>query len=340
MLKKKNVLLSLVAVLALSMVFAGPALAGKKFFAIATGGTGGTYYPLGGALAQALSTKIPDLIVTAQSGNASTANLNLIRSHGIESAFVQNNTAFQAYTGIDQFKGKPVKNVRGIASLYPEVIQITTLKSAGIKSVAGLKGKRVVPGDRGSGTAVDAGNILKSAGMSFDDFGELDWLSFTGISQRMKDGQADAGFVTAGIPTSSVMELTSQTDIVILNIDDKLIKKICDTWPFYAKVTIPAGTYRGQDAPVNTVAVMAQWVVDAAIPEDYVYELTTALWEKGTHVLRKKGDKAAEAPSAAKIMGNVHAKGKDVTLDSALDGMAIPLHPGAAKYYKEKGLIK
>jgi len=335
MLKKKTILLCLVTVLVLSVVFAGPALAAKKFFAVATGGTGGTYYPLGGALAQALSSKIPDLIVTAQSGNASTANLNLIRSHGIESAFVQNNTAYQAYTGIDQFKGNPVKNVRGIASLYPEVIQIVTLKSANIKSVKELKGKRVIPGDRGSGTAVDAENILQAAGMTFKDFGALDWLSFTGISQRMKDGQADAGFITAGIPTSSVMELTSQTDISILDIDDALIKKTTDKWPFYAKVTIPAGTYRGQDAAVDTVAVMAQWVVDAAIPEDIVYQITVALWEKGKHVLRQD-----DAPSAAAIMGQVHAKGKDVTLETALDGMAIPLHPGAAKYYKEKGLIK
>lgn len=340
MLKKKRILLCMVAILALSMVFAGPALAAKKFFVIATGGTGGTYYPLGGALAQALSTKIPDLIVTAQSGNASTANLNLIRSHGIESAFVQNNTAYEAYTGTATFEGNPVKNVRGIASLYPEVIQILILKSADIKSVKELAGKRVIPGDRGSGTAVDAENILKSAGMTFDDFGELDWLSFAGTSQRMKDGQADAGFITAGIPTASVMELASQTDIAILNIDDQLIKNITDTWPFYAKVTIPAGTYRGQDAAVNTVAVMAQWVVDAAIPEDIVYQLTVALWEKGTYVLRKKGDVADEAPSAAAIMGQVHAKGRDVTLETALDGMAIPLHPGAAKYYKEKGLIK
>jgi TRAP transporter TAXI family solute receptor len=335
MLKKKHALLYITTVLVLSMVFASPALAAKKFFAVATGGTGGTYYPLGGALAQALSSKIPDLIVTAQSGNASTANLNLIRSHGIESAFVQNNTAYEAYTGTAQFKDNPVKNVRGIASLYPEVIQIVTLKSSGIKTIKDLKGKRVVPGDRGSGTAVDAENILKSADMTFKDFGELDWLSFSGISQRMKDGQADAGFITAGIPTSSVIELTSQTDISILSLDDKLIKKITDTWPFYAKVTIPAGTYRGQDAAVNTVAVMAQWVVDAAIPDDIVYQLSVALWEKGTYVLQK-----TEAPSAAAIMGLVHAKGKDVTIETALDGMAIPLHPGAAKYYKEKGLIK
>ena len=123
----------LIAMLILSVVLAAApsCMAAKQFFAIATGGTGGTYYPLGGVLAQALTTKVPDVIVTAQSGNASTANLNLIRSHSIESAFVQNNTAFQAYNGTDQFEGNPVKNVRGIASLYPEVIQIVVRKEAG-----------------------------------------------------------------------------------------------------------------------------------------------------------------------------------------------------------------
>src|SRR4030043_162169 len=277
MLKKRTVVL-LVAVIAAAVVFAAPSFAAKKFFAIATGGTGGTYYPLGGALAQALSSKIPDLIVTAQSANASMANLNLIAKHEIESAFVQNNTAYQAYMGTDQFAGKPVKNVRGIATLYPEVIQILILKSAGIKSVANLKGKRVVPGDRGSGTAVDAANICKSAGLTFNDFGALDWLSFSGISQRMKDNQADVGFITAGIPTAAVMELASTSDIDILNLDDALIKKITATWPFYAKVTIPAGAYRGQDKAVNTVAVMAQWVTDAQIPDDTIYQVTKALW--------------------------------------------------------------
>jgi len=339
MVKRKHAAL-IVALVVLSLIFVTPTFGAKKFFAIATGGTGGTYYPLGGALAQALSTKIPDLIVTAQSGNASTANLNLIAQHQIESAFVQNNTAYQAYTGTDQFEGRAVKNVRGIASLYPEVIQILTLKTSKITSVADLAGRRVIPGDRGSGTAVDAENICKSAGITFDDFGSLDWLSFAGIAQRMKDGQADAGFITAGIPTSSVMELVSQTDISIVDIDDALIKKITDTWPFYAKVTIPVGIYRGIDQPVDTVAVMAQWVTDEAVPEDIIYELTKALWESGKHVLRKKGTEADEAPSAAAIMAQVHAKGRDVTLETALDGMAIPLHPGAARYYKEKGLIK
>jgi len=337
---RPKLLVILMLVLATSLVAAPSCMAAKQFFAIATGGTGGTYYPLGGVLAQALTTKVPDVIVTAQSGNASTANLNLIRSHSIESAFVQNNTAYQAYNGTDQFEGNPVKNVRGIASLYPEVIQIVVRKDAGIKTIQDLKGKSVIPGDRGSGTAVDAENILKQAGMSFDDFGSLDWLSFAGISQRMQDNQADVGFITAGIPTSSVMELVSSTPVTLLSLDDALIKKITAAYPFYAKVTIPADTYAGQTEPVNTVAVMAQWVCDADVSEELIYTLTKALWEPGFHVLRKKDGQPEPAPAGAEIMAQAHAKGKDVTLATALSGMAIPLHPGAERYYREKGLIK
>ena len=325
---------------AVSLVMAPSCMAGKQFFAIATGGTGGTYYPLGGVLAQALTTKVPDIIVTAQSGNASTANLNLLRSHSIESAFVQNNTAYQAYNGMDHFKGKAVKNVRGIASLYPEVIQIITRKEAGIRQLSDLKGKTVIPGDRGSGSAVDAENILKMAGMTFNDFGTVDWLSFAGISQRMQDNQADAGFITAGIPTSSVMELVSSTPVAILSLDDALIRKTTDAFPFYAKVTIPADSYAGQSAPVNTVAVMAQWVCDADVDEALIYALTKALWEPGFHVLRQQKGKPAPAPAGCEIMAQAHSKGKDVTLDTALSGMAIPLHPGAERYYREKGMLK
>ncbi|MEA1936281.1 MAG: TAXI family TRAP transporter solute-binding subunit [Thermodesulfobacteriota bacterium] len=339
---KKNRYLSLfvTVALALTMVFAGTSFAGKKFFAIATGGTGGTYYPLGGVLAQALSNKVPDIIVTAQSGNASVANCNLIREHQIESAFVQNNVAFSAYTGTAQFEGNPIKNLRGIASLYPETIQIIARADAGVKSVKDIKGKRLIPGDRGSGTEVDTKNVLTAFGLTYKDFANVDWLSFAGASQRLKDRQADVAFITAGWPTASITELSTTTDVILVPIEEKMIKKLVKMFPFYAKVVVPAGTYRGVDKEVATITTMAQWVIDAGVPEDVVYRLTKALWEKGKFVLRKKGGKAAAAPSGAEIMAKAHAKGRDVTLDTALDGMAIPLHPGAAKFYREKGLIK
>lgn len=338
--KKKYLSLFVTVALALTMVFAGTSFAGKKFFAIATGGTGGTYYPLGGVLAQALSNKVPDIIVTAQSGNASVANCNLIREHEIESAFVQNNVAFSAYTGTAQFEGNPIKNLRGIASLYPETIQIIARADAGVNSVKDIKGKRLIPGDRGSGTEVDTKNVLTAFGLTYKDFANVDWLSFAGASQRLKDRQADVAFITAGWPTASITELSTTTDVILVPIEEKMIKKLVKMFPFYAKVVVPAGTYRGVDKEVATITTMAQWVVDARVPEDVVYRLTKALWEEGEFVLRKKGGKAAAAPSGAEIMAKAHAKGRDVTLDTALDGMAIPLHPGAAKFYREKGLIK
>jgi len=329
--KKRHVLLAIIALVAISVVFAGPAVgAKKKFFAIATGGTGGTYYPLGGILAQALSTQLPDIIVTAQSGNASVANCNLIREHEIESAFVQNNVAYAAYTGTAQFEGNPVKNIRGIASLYPETIQIVARADAGIKTFIDIKGKRLIPGDRGSGTEVDTLNILKALGMSYEDFKNVDWLSFSGASQRLKDRQADVTFNTAGLPTSAITELATTSDIVIVPIDEALIAKIVKLYPFYSKFVIPAGMYKGVDVDTPTITTMAQWVVDARVPSDVVYRMTRALWEK----------EGKPAESAADIMAKVHAKGKDVTLETALDGMAIPLHPGAAQYYREKGMIE
>ncbi len=328
------------AVLVVTLVLTGHALARKQFFAIATGGTGGTYYPLGGVLAQAMSKKVSDIIVTAQSGNASVANCNLIREHEIESAFVQNNVAYAAFTGTAQFDGQPVKNIRGIASLYPETIQIVAQSDAGITTAGDLKGKRLVPGDRGSGTEVDCQNVLKGYGLTYKDFTNVDWLGFSGAAQRLKDKQADVAFITAGWPTSSITELATQTGITLVSIEPQMVKKLTDMYPFYASVTIPAGTYPGMDKDVQTITTMAQWVVDAKVSDDVVYQLTRALWEQGKFVQGKAEGQAADVASAAEIMARAHEKGKDVTLATALSGMAIPLHPGAEKYYREKGLIK
>ena len=328
--KKKRLLVVLSVLIALTLVFAGHSFAAKKFFAIATGGTGGTYYPLGGLLAQALTERVPDVVVTGQAGNASVANCNLIKDHQIESAFVQNNVAYSAYVGKDQFVGKPVKNLRGIASLYPETIQIVARADSGIKSLKDVKGKKLIPGDRGSGTEVDTLNVLAAQGLTYKDFAGVDWLGFSGAAQRLQDKQADVTFTTAGWPTAAITELAMSTNIVLVPIDEAMINKITKTHAFYSKVVIPKGTYKGMTADVATITTMAQWVVDAQVPDELVYSLTKALWEKD--------EKSKQ--SGADVMAKVHAKGKDVQLKTALSGMAIPLHPGAAKYYKEKGLIK
>jgi TRAP transporter TAXI family solute receptor len=323
MLKSKKMFVALSVLVALTLVFAGNAFAAKKFFAIATGGTGGTYYPLGGILAQALTEKVPDVVVTAQAAQASVANCNLIRDHQIESAFVQSNVAYNAYAGVDAFKDKPAKNIRGIASLYPETIQIVARADSGIMSMKDIKGKRLVPGDRGSGTEVDTLNVLSVYRLTYKDFSGVDWLSFSGAAQRLQDKQADVTFTTAGWPTAAIQELAIAAPINLVPIDEAMIKELTKKFPFYSRIVIPKGTYKGQEKDTPTITTMAQWVVDANVPDDVVYLLTKALWENG----------------AAK-MAQAHAKGKDVQMKTALAGMAIPLHPGAEKYYKEQGVIK
>ena len=321
---KKRAFLVVSIVLALTLVLAGTSIAQqKKFFVISTGGTGGTYYPLGGILAQALSQAVPEVVVTSQAGNASVANCNLIRDKQVESAFVQSNVAYNAYNGLEPFKEKPAKNLRFIASLYPETIQIVARADSKIKTVKDIKGKRLVPGDRGSGTEVDALNVLGAYGYTYKDFADVDWLSFSGAAQRLQDKQADVTFTTAGWPTAAITELAISTNIVLVPIDEAKIKDLTKKYPFYAKIVIPKATYKGQDKDVATITTMAQWVVGAEVPDEVVYKLTKALWESG-----------------AKKMAEAHAQGKNVQPKTALAGMSIPLHPGAEKFYKEAGLIK
>jgi hypothetical protein len=320
-------------VLILAVVFAGATFAQqqqpqKKFFVISTGGTGGTYYPLGGILAQGLSERIPGFVATAQASGASVANCNLIKDHQVESAFVQNNVAYYAYNGQKQFEGKAVKNLRGIASLYPETIQIVARADSKIKTVKDIKGKRLIPGDRGSGTEVDTLNVLGAYGYTYKDFASVDWLGFSGAAQRLQDKQADVTFTTAGWPTSAIQELAFGTPITLVPIDEAMIKKLTKEFPFYAKVVIPKDVYKTK-SDVPTITTMAQWVCDESVPEDVVYQMTKALFE-GTK----------DKPSVAELLAKAHAQGKNVTLKNAVVGMAIPFHPGAEKYYKEKGLLK
>jgi len=337
--KKRKLLVLTSFVLILAFLFAGTCFAQqqqpqKKFFAISTGGTGGTYYPLGGILAQGLTERVPNVVATAQASGASVANCNLIKDKQVESAFVQNNVAYYAYNGKAQFEGKPVKNLRGIASLYPETVQIVARADSKIKTMKDIKGKRLIPGDRGSGTEVDTQNVLWAYGLydkekkEYKGFASTDWLGFSGAAQRLQDKQADVTFTTAGWPTSAIQELAFGTPITLIPIDEAMIKKLTKEFPFYAKVVIPKEVYKtAKDVP--TITTMAQWVCDESVPEEVVYQMTKALFE-GTE----------GKPSVAEMMAKAHAQGKNVTLKNAVVGMAIPFHPGAEKYYKEKGLIK
>jgi len=309
----------LVFVIAISLLtFTGCSKPERKFFSIATGSTGGTYYPVGGALAQIITQYVPGRSASAQTGNASKANCNLIRTHEIESALTQNNVAYWAYTGTEFFEEQgPAENLRGIASLYPETIQIVARKSANINSISDLKGKRVVVGAPGSGTEIDARKILGSHGITYDDIKE-DFLDFSGATQKLKDNLADAAFQTAGYPTSSIIDLSATADIVLVPIAADIIDTLIDENKYYTRAVIPAGTYKGIDSDVSTVSLMAIWAVDALQTTEVVYQITKALWEHRDELEK------------------VHDKCKEITFETALDGIGVPLHPGAERYYKEK----
>ncbi len=322
MFKSKKILVLVLTICLVIGTFSFGFAAEKQFLAIATGGTGGTYYPLGGALAQMLSNYVEGLIVTAQTGNASIANCNLIGRGQIETGFSQANTTYWCYTATGILKDtQPITNLRGIASLYPETIHIIATKASGIKTIEDLKGKKVGVGAPNSGTAADAEIILNAHGLTFDDI-KADYLSFAEVAQRLIDGQIDAGFTTAGYPTSSVINIATKRDIVLIPISEEKINKLVAEIPYYGATVIPAGMYKGVEEPVSALATPALWVCDAKLSPTLVYKMTKALWEHRD------------------VLEKVHAKGKDVTLETALDGIGIPLHPGAELYYKEVGLIK
>jgi TRAP transporter TAXI family solute receptor len=332
---KKGLWVTTIFVLVLVLAFSGPAMAQKKrFFGIATGGIGGVYYPLGGALAQALTNKIPDMVVTAQTGNASVANVNLISRGEVESGISQNNVALAAYMGDkESWKTAQVKSLRCIASLYPETVHTVALSKKGIKSVYDLKGKRLIVGDKGSGTEFDSRRFLEAMGLSYKDIEPI-YVYYTAAVQRMQDEQADALFWTAGVPTSSIIEIATTKDVSFIGFPDEVIKKLQAKHPYYTQVMMPANSYPKQKEALKTIAIMGIWVTRAEVSEKDIYDVTYNLWEKTPLIY----DAQKSAASGAEVMSKVHDQGKNVKLENALLGVTVPLHKGAYRYYKEKGI--
>ncbi len=287
----------------------------EQFINIATGGTAGTYYPIGGAIAEVLNKS--GMNASAQSTGASVANINMLKDKQVELAIVQNDITYYAINGKEMFEesGK-VENLTGIASLYPETCQFVVREDSGIKSIADLKDKRVAVGAAGSGAEANARQILEAYGLTYNDINEQ-FLSFAEGSYALKDGTVDAAFVTAGYPTASVQDIASQNKIRLLPIGDDQIKVLSEKYPFYSKTTVPAGTYQGFDEEIQTVSVMAILVANDKID--------AALGEKLTKAIFDNVDKIAAA----------HAAGKNITKEKALEAMDfIKMNEGAAKVLK------
>ena len=287
---------------------------------LATGGTAGTYYPFGGAMAKIWNSKIKDMNVTAQTSGASGENVRLINKKEVELALVQSDTLDFAFNAKEAFK-EPLKGMSAIAVLYPEVVHVVVAADSPIKSFADLKGKKIGVGAPGSGTEANFRQLLDAYGMKKEDVNGQ-YLSFSESAEAFKDKHIDAFIVTGGVPTSAIMDVATQNAIRILPISADILGKLTKKYPFLAGVKIPANSYKGQTAEVPTVAVNAVLIAGSQLKDDMVYNLTKALFEN-----------QAELASA-------HAKGKELNIQHAVKGVSIAFHPGAVKYYKEKGLMK
>jgi TRAP transporter TAXI family solute receptor len=288
----------------------------QVFLNIGTGGTAGTYYPLGGAMAEILKENIPGVNATAESTGASAANINMLAQGELDFALVQNDVSYYADQGIELFQeqGK-VEGLKAMSTLYPEVCQIITTANTGLTSVADFKGNKIAVGAAGSGVEANARQILAAYGLTYEDINPQ-YLSFAEAAAGLKDGNIDAAFITAGTPTAAVLDLSAQNDVVLISIDDAVADKLIADFPFYTKFVITADVY-GTEADVNTVAVKAMLVATDKMSEEMAYNITKAIYEN----LDK--------------LKATHAVGELITLETAQDGISIPMHPGSEKYFNE-----
>lgn len=307
------------AVIATALAFAAtvPAKA-TEFVNVLTGGTSGVYYPLGVALTKIYAEHIPGVRPSVQATKASVENLNLIQQGKGEIAFTLADSLANAWAGNEEagFKAKLGK-LRAVAGIYPNYIQIVASKDSGIKTLADLKGKRLSVGAPKSGTELNARAILAAAGIKYEDLGKVEYLPFAESVELMKNRQLDATLQSAGLGVASIKDLATSVPITMVEVPADIIAKVGIP---YEAATIPAGTYEGQDQPVPTAAVRNFLVTRADANDDLIYEMTKAMFENLPEMVA------------------AHAAARSIKLEDAAKGSPVPLHPGAVRYYKEKGV--
>jgi uncharacterized protein len=308
------------AVAALAVVLSAPAARAQAFINVLTGGTSGVYYPLGVAIGKIFSDNIPDVKTQVQATKASVENLILLQQGRGEIAFSLGDSLKAAWEGDEEagFKSK-LDKLRTIGAIYPNYIQIIATADSGIKTLADLKGKSLSVGAPKSGTELNSRAILAAAGLSYKDMGKVEYLPFAESVDLMKNRQLNATLQSAGLGVASLKDLSTSTEISVVSVPKEVVDKIGA--PFKS-VIIPANTYTGQDKDVPTAAVINYLVTSSAVSDDLAYQMTKLIYES--------------LPDLA----NAHAAGKEIKLENAATGSPVPLHPGAIRYYKEKGLIK
>ena len=314
---------SLIRKCALGTVFVAmtTAASAATFVNVLTGGTSGVYYPLGVTLSQIYGEIIPDSKVQVQATKASAENLNLLQAGRGEIGFSLADSVSDAWKGnADAGFTKPLDKLRAIASVYPNYIQIVALADANVKTLADLKGKRISVGAPRSGTEINARAILKAAGLSYEDFAKVEYLPFGESVELIKNRQLDATLQSAGLGVASIRDLATSVKIVVVPVPADVVAKIGD--PAYQSAVIPAGTYDGQSGDVPTAAINNFLVTHEGVSDTVAYKMTKALFEN------------------LEQMVSAHAAAKRISLEGAVKGLPLPLHPGAEKFYREKGVLK
>lgn len=298
------------------VVFTG---CGEERMMFGTGGTAGTYYSYGGVLAQYMTT-YAGVKVTAVSTGGSKVNIQSIQDGDFQIGFSQSDVLAYAWNGTKSFEGDGgTQDFRVLGGLYDETVQLITM-DPNITCVEDLRGKSVSIGTAGSGVYFNAIDVLAAAGITLDDI-KPQYQSFEDSKESLKDGKIQAAFIVAGAPTTAITELATTNGVYIINIDGELRDTILENYPYYTAYQIPAGTYPGQDEAIETISVKATIIVSAYLDEETVYNLTAAIFDHSSDIALE------------------NAKGNELDLQNATEGMAAPFHEGAARYYAEHGII-
>jgi len=307
----------------------------SRYFRIGTAATTGTYFQIGASIANLISKApgsrdcerggscgVPGLVAVAQATQGSVENVGSIAAGRLDSAFVQSDVAYWAFTGTSLFKAQgAMPKLRAIAALFPETVHIVVRGESPIKSLRDLKGKRVSIGEKESGTIVDARLILEAAGIAEKDI-KAENLRLAQAAQALGNGSIDAFFLIAGYPVPAIAELASTTPLHLVPVPGDIAEKVKRRFNFFEESTVPPASYPGMDNATPSLSVSALWLVSADMPDDLVYAITKSLWRDSTR----------------KALDNSHPMASRIRLDRALAGVSVPLHPGAERFYREAGV--
>ena len=313
-------------ILFFSVLFVAEGSCKETKLLFATGGVAGTFYPLGGAIAQVWNQKIPGLNVTVQATGGSLENVRLLGSKGAEIAICMNDIAYYGQQGLEAFKAKNEKytNYSAIGNVYPDVVQIFARKDGPIKTVADFRDKRISVGPPGSGTEISARQILGLYGLDYKTKKDLKamYLSYAEAADHFKDKLINGAYFVVAVPNAALQDINVMHPVKFLEIDDQMFGKIGKEYPLYARFEIPVNSYQGQSSLVKTIAVYSSLLVRNDLPEDLVYQMTKVFFDERA------------------LIAQGHAAGKYIKFETAISGIAVPFHPGAQKYLKEKGILK